>query len=293
MMARFSNIRGGYVHLEIDGVDYRVYYEEAGSGVPLYLQHTASADGRQWRHLIEDADFGDKFRMVAPDLPYHGKSLPPESQRWWEREYLLTKDFFEKFILTFCRALDMDKPVYMGASMGGHMAVDLAIDHPDSFLAVIGLEAGLLTRPPGFEKMLEWYRHPRMSNEWKPALMMTMMAPQSPEYYRRETSFVYSQGSPMVFKGDINYHGGEHDARETARTIDTRRIPVYILGGEYDWSGTPAVCKALADEIEGSYYRKMEALGHFPMCENPQLFKRYIGPVLDDVLAGCKLARRK
>jgi len=29
------------------------------------------------------------------------------------------------------------------------------------------------------------------------------------------------------------------------------------------------------------------------MCENPQLFKRYIGPVLDDVLAGCKLARRK
>ena len=45
---------GRYVHLDIDGLDYRVYFEEAGEGIPLLLQHTAGADGRQWRHLLED-----------------------------------------------------------------------------------------------------------------------------------------------------------------------------------------------------------------------------------------------
>ena len=291
-MARFAEIKGGYVYLEVDGVEYRVYYEEAGEGVPIYLQHTAAGDGRQWRHMLEDPDFAAKFRMVAPDLPFHGKSLPPQSEAWWAREYRLTKAFFEEFILAFCGALGMDNPVYMGTSMGGHMAVDLAIDHPDAFRAVIGLEAGMHTRPPGFDKALEWYSHPRMSNEWKPALMYTIMAPQSPEPFRRETSYVYSQSAPMVFGGDLAYYNDEHDVSETARTVDTRRIPVYILGGEYDWSGTPAVCRALADEIAGSYYCKMEGLGHFPMCENPERFKTYIKPVLDDVLDGCGMGRK-
>jgi pimeloyl-ACP methyl ester carboxylesterase len=70
---------------------------------------------------------------------------------------------------------------------------------------------------------------------------------------------------------------------ETARTIDTGRVAVYILGGEYDWSGTPEVCQALADAVPGSQYTRMEALGHFPMCENPEAFKRYLMPVLEDV----------
>jgi hypothetical protein len=39
---------GRYAHLDLDGHDYRVYVEEAGQGVPVLLQHTAGADGRQW-----------------------------------------------------------------------------------------------------------------------------------------------------------------------------------------------------------------------------------------------------
>ncbi len=284
-MARFSEIRGGYVYLTIDGVEYRVAYEEAGSGIPIILQHTASADGRQWRHLLEDPDITKHFRLIAHDLPYHGKSLPPVSKRWWETEYVLTKDFFEKSILALGEAFALDRPVFMGCSMGGHMAVDLAIDHPEKFSAVIGLAAGMLTRPPGHLKMIEWYGHPRMSNNWKPALMYTMMSPSSPESLRRETTFVYSQGSPMVFRGDLTYHTAEHDARETARTIDTAKLPVYILGGEYDWSGTSAICQALANEIKGSYYQDMKGLGHFPMCEDPARFKEYLMPVLKEIMA--------
>ena len=70
--------------------------------------------------------------------------------------------------------------------------------------------------------------------------MYGLTAPMSPEPYRRETAWVYSQGAPAVFKGDLYYYSVDHDVTETAKTIDTRRVSVDILNGEYDWSGTPA-----------------------------------------------------
>jgi len=45
-MARFDKAVGRYVYLTVEGVDYRVYFEESGSGIPLLLQHTAGVDAR-------------------------------------------------------------------------------------------------------------------------------------------------------------------------------------------------------------------------------------------------------
>ena len=42
------------------------------------LLHTAGSDGRQWRHLLNDTTVTDRFRCVAFDMPWHGKSSPPE-----------------------------------------------------------------------------------------------------------------------------------------------------------------------------------------------------------------------
>jgi pimeloyl-ACP methyl ester carboxylesterase len=284
-MATHSPIRGGYVYLPVQGLEYRVYYEEAGAGIPLILMHTAGTDGRLYRHMLEDPDMTRDFRIIAVDLPYHGKSLPPLEKEWWKEEYKLTTSFLFDFMLGMNDALELDRPVYMGASMGGHLAVDLAISHPERFRAVIGLEAGLDTAETAPSRLLEWMFHPRIGNEMKAALMLTMMSPTSPERFRREVGFVYSQGAPAVFKGDLNYYGGEHDVRETAKTIDTAKCALYILGGEYDWSGTPEVCRALHDAVAGSTYAEMTGLGHFPMTEDPEAFKAYLMPVLDDIRA--------
>ncbi|MGH9271657.1 MAG: alpha/beta fold hydrolase, partial [Ilumatobacteraceae bacterium] len=81
---------GRYVHLELDGLDHRVYYETAGQGIGLLCQHTAGADGRQWRHLLEDERVTDRFQVVVYDLPSHGKSLPPAGRAWWTEPYVLT-----------------------------------------------------------------------------------------------------------------------------------------------------------------------------------------------------------
>ena len=78
-MARFDCIRGDYVYIEVQKVEYRIYFEEKGSGLPLLCQHSAVSDGQQWRHVLNDGDITSRYRVIVPDLPYHGKSLPPES----------------------------------------------------------------------------------------------------------------------------------------------------------------------------------------------------------------------
>ncbi len=280
-MTRFADVTGRYLYLTVEGTEYRVYFEEAGTGIPVILQHTAGADGRQWRHLLEDREITKSFRLIAHDLPYHGKSLPPASGQWWKREYSLTQDFFMKFIVALAHELGLDRPVYMGCSMGGHLAGDLALHYPEAFRAVIGVEAALASK--GTDTLLPWFHHPRLSNESKPSLMYTLMAPQSPEASKQETIWIYSQGAPAVFKGDLHYYSLEHDLTETAHRIDTSKVAVYLLGGEYDWSASPADVRALADRVKGSRFTEMDGVGHFPMSENPAVFRRYLMPILESI----------
>jgi pimeloyl-ACP methyl ester carboxylesterase len=278
---RFAGVTGRYLQLDVEGTVYRVYFEEAGRGVPLLLQHTAGSDARQWRHLLEDPWVTEHFRVIAWDLPYHGKSLPPDSVRWWEEPYRLTLAFFLEFIARFASELALERPVFMGCSMGGHIAVDLARFRPGLCRAVIGVEAASRTPASG----LEWLDHPRVSNEMKAALMVGLTSPTSPEARRREVGWGYAQGAPGVFRGDLAFYAEEHDLTNEAAAIDTRRTSVYVLSGEYDWSATPALSRALADAIPGAEFVLMRGLGHFPMAENPEGFRAHLVPVLEKILA--------
>jgi len=278
-MPRFDTATGRYIYLTIDGIEYRVYFEETGAGIPILLQHTAGADARQWRHLLEDKEIQRDFRMIAYDLPYHGKSVPPTEIEWWRNEYRLTKDFLMKFVVTLSRELALERPVYMGSSIGGHLATDLALHHAEKFRAIIGVEAALTT-PGGYD---DQWSHPRVSNEYKASVMYGLMSPTSPEKYRRETAWGYSQGAPPVFKGDLYYYSVDHDLSNAAEKIDTTRTPLYLLTGEYDWASTPAMSEELAKRIKGAKYQTMRGLGHFPMSEDPARFKEYITPVLREI----------
>jgi hypothetical protein len=52
--ARFEPIVGRYLHVAIGGKPHRLHVEEAGDGVPLLCLHTAGADSRQYRALLND-----------------------------------------------------------------------------------------------------------------------------------------------------------------------------------------------------------------------------------------------
>ena len=62
---------------EVDGNAIASTIEEAGSGIALLCLHTAGSDGRQFRGLMNDEALTAQFRVIAFDLPWHGKSSPP------------------------------------------------------------------------------------------------------------------------------------------------------------------------------------------------------------------------
>lgn len=86
---RVEPIVGRYLHLELSGVAHRVYVEEAGEGVPLLCLHTAGSDTRQYRGLMNDPELIKNYRIIAFDLPWHGKSSPPEGSQGVFINYLL------------------------------------------------------------------------------------------------------------------------------------------------------------------------------------------------------------
>jgi len=272
---------GRYVHLNLDGHDHRIYFEEAGQGIPLLMQHTAGCHSSQWRHLFEFPEITERFRLIAYDLPCHGKSVPPVGVEWWDEQYLLKGAFLRSIPVKLSEALGLVDPVFMGCSVGGLLALDLAHKHSDVFRAVISVE-GALKIAGKLTDYGELY-HPQVNNEYKARLMDGLMATSSPKPYRKETSFVYACGWPPVFLGDLYYYVEDYDLRQDAAEIDTNAIGVHILSGEYDYSGTSELGKAAHEAIPGSTWQNMEGVGHFPMSENPQAFREYLLPILDRI----------
>jgi len=287
--ATIEPITGRYVRLSLAGRPHRIYFEEAGpaSGIPLICLHTAGSDGRQFRHILNDTAITDRYRVIAFDLPWHGKSSPPVG---FEQEvYQLTTDLYMATVLAVCDALKLDKPAVMGCSIGGRAVLHLALRHAEKFRAAIGLQSALYAEDrslgdPAPESALHRpdIHGPKLSG----ALMAGMIAPQSPSSERWETMWHYMQGGPGIFAGDLHYYFSDGDLRNGQATpLRDSPCPIYLLSGEYDASATPEMGRELADLIGAAHFEVMKDVGHFPMSENPTRFRQYILPVLEKIAA--------
>ena len=278
-MPDYEPITGRYFTMDVGGEPVRIYVEEAGAGTPLVCLHTAGADGRQFRHLMSDPAVTNHYRVISFDMPWHGKSNPPVG--WEDREYQLTTELYKQTVLAFCDAMALDQPVVMGCSMGGRIVLHLALEHADRFQAVVALE--------GADKLeayydTEWLHRPDVhGGEVAAGFVSGQVAPQSPDEYRWETLWTYMQGGPGIFKGDLYFYWVDGHFDDRSSQIDTSKCPVYLLSGEYDSSCTPERTEATAARIKGSKATVMPGIGHFPMSENPDLFREFILPVLDEI----------
>lgn len=268
-------ISGGYVWIELDGRPNRIYYEESGTGRDLLCLHTAGSDSRQFYKLLNDAGLGAEWRMVAFDLPWHGKSLPPEGAPIGEWD--LTTERYVAAIEAVIAALGLQRPVLLGSSMAGQICLEMALRWGERLGGVIACEAS--ERIVGRE--VPWTRHPQVNeSSFVPEWVHGLMAPQSPPERAREVWWEYSQGGYGVFWGDIRFYGRDWDMRERVGRIDTKKCPVIMLTGEYDYSCTPDISRATAEKIPGAQFEVMHGMGHFPMAENPELFLKYLRPAL-------------
>jgi pimeloyl-ACP methyl ester carboxylesterase len=278
---------GRYLRLDLDGRPHRIYFEEAGQGIPLLCLHTAGADGRQYRALLNDAAVTARFRVIAFDLPWHGKSSPPSG---FETEaYRLTTDRYVDTVMAVSRALGLERPVVMGCSIGGRAVLHLALRHGKYFRAAIGLqsathaEAGADTR---LRDLGILFRPDVHGQEAAAGSVACLIAPSSPVAERWETLWHYMQGGPSIFLGDIHYYFADGDLRNADLGGLDARCPLYLLTGEYDLSATPELTAELARVTGARHFEVMKGMGHFPMSESPAAFRGYLLPILDRIAAG-------
>jgi len=206
--------------------------------------------------------------------------MPPEG--WWQEEYHLTTALYADLTVAFVRALGLADPIALGCSMGGEIVLELACRYPDDFAAVIGCEAA--EKIPG--RRIAWTYHPEVNAaEAVPSWVDGLVGPGSPEQYRREIWWVYSQSGAGIFNGDIDFFSGEWDARDRVASINTELCPVLLMTGDHDYSCTAEMSEATAARIPGARFRAMPGLGHFPIAEDPTLFKSYLLPELQALSA--------
>jgi pimeloyl-ACP methyl ester carboxylesterase len=277
-MPEFEPIIGRYFSVAIGGAEHRVFVEEAGQGMPLLCLHTAGADSRQFRHVLGDPAVTGRFRVVAFDMPYHGRSTPPDG--WWLTKYRLTTASYLEAIRAVWLALGLERPVVMGCSMGGAIVLKIAAEFQDELTGIVGLESSAYA-PGRYNELLH---HPAIhGGELCASYTYGLNSPLSPEASRRENWWYYSQSGPGVYQGDVYFYSIDWDAREDVKRIDTNRCKVALLTGEYDYSCTPAMTEAVAAAIPGSRLTIMKGMGHFPMIENYPAFRPHLLAALDHV----------
>ncbi|MBL8385004.1 MAG: alpha/beta hydrolase [Burkholderiales bacterium] len=278
----FEPVTGRYLNLHLLGRPHRLYVEESGRGIPLLCLHTAGSDSRQYRAVQNDAAILERFRVIAFDLPWHGKSSPPA--QWHTQEYRLTSADYVEIVRTVAAALRLERPVVMGCSIGGRIVLHLALDHAREFRALIGLQSGAHVDP---YYDLQWLHRPDVhGGEVCAGIVSGLIGPGAPEAHRWETLWHYMQGGPGVFKGDLYFYKIDGDIRDRVAAIDTRACPLYLLTGEYDYSCNPEDTRDLERRIAGAKAVIMPGIGHFPMSEDPEGFLRHLRPVLDAIRAG-------
>jgi pimeloyl-ACP methyl ester carboxylesterase len=133
----------------------RLHYTRGGTGkIPLLLLHGITDDGLCWLPLAEA--LAERCDVIMLDVRGHGKSdAPADGYRY---------DGMAEEVAQVIRALELHKPVVLGHSMGGIIALALAGLHPDLPGSIIledappfwNLDPAMIAHPGGRNELLEW-----------------------------------------------------------------------------------------------------------------------------------------
>ena len=281
---------GRYAYVRNGKREARLFYEQAGSGaVPLILYPTAGADTRQWRHLLTYPALRERFTMVAMDPPGHGKSLMPLGEPWWEQTYSAGRDELMGWVTGLVEALQLDRPVFMGCSVGGQLALSLAAFRPKPFRAFVSMN-GWLRSPPSMQSFDNWpYRDPATPLDYLMGRVIGTTSPIAPEDRRQETAWIYVSNAKGAYAGDNDYFMNAHDLARDGHLIDTSARPLFVLAGEFDRTSLSDEDGAIAvpKHVPGAQYRLLKDLGHFAPSDDPELLCEALVPIMDEVLAAC------
>jgi pimeloyl-ACP methyl ester carboxylesterase len=121
-------------HVTVDGVDI-AYVDSGGAGQPLVFIHGLSSWTSFWEYQLPA--FAGPYRVLALDLPGYGASARPDAP--------YTPPWYADVVSAWLDKVGVEKATIVGHSMGGQIALTLALDHPEK------VERLVLSAPAGFE----------------------------------------------------------------------------------------------------------------------------------------------
>ncbi|MGH3009775.1 MAG: alpha/beta fold hydrolase [Gaiellaceae bacterium] len=108
----------------------RLWYYEAGDGTPLLLLHGGLGDSELWEPVVPF--LSERFRTIRTDLRFFGRSTGPAAPWSWQDDVIGVLD-----------ELGIDRVALVGLSLGGRVAIDVALAHPERLSALALVAPGL------------------------------------------------------------------------------------------------------------------------------------------------------
>jgi pimeloyl-ACP methyl ester carboxylesterase len=286
-------LHSGWVHVG----SVRVHHTHGGQGSPVLFIHGLGSSGYiEWRFNLEPA--GARHRVYAPDLPGFGRSDKPRAR------YGIP--YFTRFIERYLESRDVRSVAVVGASLGGRIALELTLKHPDLVSKLVLVNAlglgrpnvrvsyGLVTIPRVGEALMGLARD---ALRWAPPAMIRRVAARysgATADLNRTMDDVYIDHLRELYAAE-----GFHDAylatvrslvtpqavfgahQDMTKRLNELNVPVLLIWGADDPLFPVAHASRAHALIERSRLAVIEGAGHTPQAERPEEFNRVLNTFLD------------
>lgn len=261
----------------IDAGGFRCNVIDEGHGRPVVWIHGL---GGTWRDFEPQLDrLADRYRCIVPELRGHGRT-PAVPGR------MSTADLAGD-VAGVLGALDVDRAVVVGLSMGGLVAQALAVDHPDVVEALVLVDTG--PRVPAPVAMLLRAAAARIRSKGMPAALAMLQhmgseAGGDEEAMRqaRADGTAWQQRDLASNDPDVLAAGlvalADHDLRRQVRKL---QVPTLLIAGADDPVVPLSLVEDLAGLIPGSRMVVVPDAGHLPNRDRPELFDEALTAFVD------------
>ena len=247
--------------------DIETYYEQRGSGPPVVFIHGALSDHTAADQQLEA--FSDAHLTIAYDIRGHGKTINPHNEPY-------SIDRLAEDLHAFITALDLDRPVLCGVSMGGMIAQVYASRHPDQLSGLVLAD----TFTPAFVS-----RRDRIERN---VLMNTLVRLIRLIGYDRAKGLMTWFGRKLEGDNTTSLRAEAFPEMETVAAVNAFRaimsfhktdvdfasitMPTLILYGEHESSVIRRHVPTLAAEIPSATVQEVPDAGHASPWDNPEFF---------------------
>jgi pimeloyl-ACP methyl ester carboxylesterase len=252
---------------------FHVHYQDEGDPVSplLVLLHGFGDSYTSWEGWVRDLK--GKFHVITLDFPGHGLTRAPEG-------YSLSGDGLADLVDAFAAQLALPRFAVAGNSMGGGVAWQLAVRHPQRINALILVDAAGFPneKPPGAVplafKILRYPigrailrnidNRPLIDEGLKTDVYDKTLI--TPALVDRWAEFQRAPGHRAILMS-LNPSAFNQAA---AAVLDKINVPTLILHGENDVLIEPASARKFAAAIPGAKVLIYPNTGHLPQIEIPQ-----------------------